>query len=155
MFAFSIVKLNERISISRVHTSPPPPKECFHGNKEKINMKFVWALWSGLHVFLMSVCMDNKENICIWKSMTFVFGCDGLCRRNSWPPARLYRPTWGDIWSDWNWDSWHTIKKVRVFINADSGLKLKFISLSHCVDLNLTVLQPANTAEMWMWSSKF
>lgn len=45
--------------------------------------------------------------------------------------------------------------RKSVFINADSGLKLKFISLSRCVDLNLTVLQPANTAEMWMWLSKF
>lgn len=37
-----------------------------------------------------------------------------------------------------------------MFINADSELKLKFISVSLCVDSNLTALHSANTAEMWM-----
>lgn len=44
----------------------------------------------------------------------------------------------------------HTVKRIRVFRNAGSRQKLKFTSLSLCVDLTLTALQAANTAEMWM-----
>lgn len=63
-----------------------------------------------------------------------MFGCDFLCRRNS-RPLLLSSLTSNIRWCLVRLGSGqltHTVKRMRVFINADSGLKLKFTSLSLC-----------------------
>lgn len=107
VFAFSIVKFNQRISISRVHTGPSPPKEynvskaTWKKNKHEICLGFVkWpscvpheCLHGRLISRIFAFGSQKPDDICVllwWSLQTqLVTSCSLLASNIRWYLVKL------------------------------------------------------------------